>query len=215
MLVGGCTPKRTDYGNYLRLMPKSILVLPPLNDSNEVMASDAFLSTITAPLAECGYYVFPIAIVDRILKEEGVPTPGEMHQVSPQKLGEVFGADAVLYITIKTWTTTYIVFDSTTTVVLDYKLIDADTGTQLWTRRGAMQYSSSQGQNNIIGMVVAAQIHAAMSASGRYELNCARALNQQVCANRMHGFLLGWRHPDYERDHARVLAAQEKLESQR
>ena len=52
LLLGCAAEKKTDYGPYLSHMPKSVLVLPPLNESTHVTAPDAFLSTITAPLAE-------------------------------------------------------------------------------------------------------------------------------------------------------------------
>ena len=60
-LGAGCATTSTDYRAYIQHMPRSILVLPPLNESAEVLAPYSFLSTITRPLAERGYYVFPVA----------------------------------------------------------------------------------------------------------------------------------------------------------
>jgi hypothetical protein len=210
--VLGCGPKPSDYALYLQHMPRSILVLPPLNESVEVAASEAFLSTVTMPLAECGYYVFPVAMVDAILKENGVPTAFEMHQVSLQKLSEVFGADAVMYIVINKWTTTYAVIDSSTIVSLAYRLIDTDTGEILWHRNQAVQVSSSQGQNNIIGMVVAASIRAAMSTSGKLEPEVARYANLEVFNLPSQGLLRGRMHPHHEKDQLIVKKRQEKLD---
>ena len=85
-----------DYSAYHQHMPRSVLVLPPLDNSMEVDAGYAYLSTVTEPLAERGYYVFPVAVVDRMLRDNGLPGAGEMHQVPLSRLGEVFGADAVL-----------------------------------------------------------------------------------------------------------------------
>src|SRR5689334_21500588 len=102
MLATGCAaPARLDYSVYRAHVPKSVLVLPPLNQSVEVNAPYGYLATISRPLAECGYYVFPVAVIDAFLKENGLPTPGEMHAISLQKIHEVFGADAVLYVTIE------------------------------------------------------------------------------------------------------------------
>ena len=212
--VLGCGPKPTDYALYLQHMPRSILVLPPLNESVEVTASEAFLSTVTMPLAECGYYVFPVAMVDAILKENGVPTAYEMHQVSLQKLGEVFGADAVLYIVINKWTTTYAVVDSSTTVSLEYRLVDTDAGAILWHRIQTVQVSSSQNQSNILGMVVAASIRAAMSTSGKLEPEVARYANFQVFNLPSHGLLRGGLHPNHEKEQLMVKKRQEKLDGQ-
>jgi hypothetical protein len=38
-----------------------------------------YLSTLTKPLAEKGYYVLPVAVIDQFLKENGLPTPAEMN----------------------------------------------------------------------------------------------------------------------------------------
>ncbi len=96
LVAQGCAVNRTDYAAYLKHFPKSVLVLPPINESLEVQASGMFLSTITTLLAERGYYVLPVAVVDAVLKDNGVPLPPEMHRVSLEKLQDVFDPDAVL-----------------------------------------------------------------------------------------------------------------------
>ena len=81
LLVQGCataTVKPFDYSAYLAHMPRSILVLPPTNESTEVMAPYIYLSTVTRPLAEQGYYVFPVAVIDSMMKENGLSSPEEM-----------------------------------------------------------------------------------------------------------------------------------------
>jgi hypothetical protein len=211
----GCAPLRTDYGNYLEHFPRSVLVLPPINESLEVDASGMFLSTITTFLAERGYYVLPVAVVDAVFKAEGVPLPPEMHQVSLAKLREVFGADAVLYTTIKKWTTTYVVLDCRTTVVLDYRLVDTATGLHLWCRQRSFQYSPSGQQTNPVAKLVAAAVHAAQSSSGRIERNVAIAANQAVLYDPRHGLLTGPRHPKYEERLQIAKAEQEKFENKR
>ncbi len=67
VLCGGCATTPYDYAPYRQHMPRSILVLPPLNKSVEVNAPYSYLSTVTRPLAECGYYVFPVAVIDAFL----------------------------------------------------------------------------------------------------------------------------------------------------
>lgn len=59
LLLTGCTqPKQYDYSAFKQSKPKSILVLLPQNETPEVMASYGFMSQVTLPLAESGYYVF-------------------------------------------------------------------------------------------------------------------------------------------------------------
>ena len=215
VLAYGCSVKRTDYRAYLDNFPKSVLVLPPINESLEVQASGMFLSTITMLLAERGYYVLPVAVVDAVLKENGVPLPPEMHQVSLEKLMEVFHPDAVLYVTIKKWTTTYLVVNTTTTVVLDYRLVDTDTKLDLWGWQQAFQYSPSNDQSGLVGKMIVAAVHAAQSGSGRLERDVAVAANQTAFYRPRHGLLTGARHPNYEDDLERAKIEQAKLEAKR
>ena len=65
LLAGCAAPQRNvDYGAFRESKPASILVLPPLNTSVDVTATAAVLSQATLPLAESGYYVIPVAVMD-------------------------------------------------------------------------------------------------------------------------------------------------------
>src|SRR5471030_13301 len=93
-VLGGCvSPKTVDYSAYKQSRPKTILVLPPLNDSPDVKASYSMLSQVTFPLAEAGYYVLPIALVDETFRQNGLTTPADIHQALADKLRNIFGAD--------------------------------------------------------------------------------------------------------------------------
>ena len=59
LLLAGCASRPPyDYTNYRQHPPRSILVLPPLNQSTDIRGTYSYLSTVTYPLAEMGYYVF-------------------------------------------------------------------------------------------------------------------------------------------------------------
>ena len=73
VVVGCANTKPVDYTAFREHRPKSILVLPPLNQSTVVEGTYGYLSTVSRPLAEMGYYVFPVAEVDEFLKETGCP----------------------------------------------------------------------------------------------------------------------------------------------
>ena len=117
LLLAGCAAQKPfDYTNYRQHPPRSILVLPPLNQSTAVEATYGYLSTVTRPIAELGYYVFPVAVVDQFLKENGLPSAGEMHQVPLNKVAEILGADAVLFVTVEEYGTKFQVLNSATIV---------------------------------------------------------------------------------------------------
>src|SRR5260221_5648293 len=92
-IMAGCaSPKPYDYTNYREHPPRSILVLPPLNNSTDVKGTYSYLSTVTYPIAERGYYVFPVAVVDQFLNENGMPTPGVMQQETFKKVPGIIAA---------------------------------------------------------------------------------------------------------------------------
>jgi len=69
LLSAGCaTPAPHDYTAYKQSRPASILVLPPVNQTTDIKASIGMLSQMTEPLAEAGYYVFPVAVVSETFK---------------------------------------------------------------------------------------------------------------------------------------------------
>ncbi len=131
----GCATTPYNYENYRKHHPKSILVLPPLNNSTDVRGTYGYLSTVTMPVAEKGYYVFPVGVVDQLMKENGLPDAHSMHQVPLKKLSEIIDPDAVLYLTLEEYGTKYVIIDSETTVAVSGRLVDARTGTLLWEGR--------------------------------------------------------------------------------
>ena len=131
LMLGGCAstmvkPER-DSSVYRSHMPKSILVLPPINDSPDVKATYSYWPTVTVPVAEAGYYVFPIAVVDTMFKENGVTNGFDAQAIAPQKLKEIFGADAALYLKVKEYGSKYQVIQTVATVAVEAKLVDLKT----------------------------------------------------------------------------------------
>jgi hypothetical protein len=153
VLMQGCATKAPfDYTAYKESRPRSILVLPPINNTPEVKASYSLLSYATKPLAEAGYYVMPVTLVAEAFKENGVTQPSDMHATSAQKLREIFGADAALYVSISKYGTVYQVLNSASIVAADAKLVDLKTGKLLWS--GSASASSAEGENQQGGLAV-------------------------------------------------------------
>jgi len=161
-LLAACAQpvKHADYTAFKNARPRSILVLPPDNSTTDVNASNSMLSQMTMPLAEAGYYVIPVAVMEETFKQNGLTTAGDIQQTPPEKLREIFGADAVVYSKITQFGTQYRVIDSATVVTATAKLVDLKTGKVLW--QGAASASSNEGNNSsgggLIGMLVVAAI---------------------------------------------------------
>jgi hypothetical protein len=136
LLLGGCaTVPPKDYTVYRQHMPRSILVLPPINRTTELHANYSFYTQTAVPIAEMGYYVYPVALVDRYFKENGVTVPDEMHKIPVDKLYEVFGADAVLYIDVEKYGSKYVIFSSNVVISASATLVDCRSGDVLWQGR--------------------------------------------------------------------------------
>jgi hypothetical protein len=152
-----------DYTAFRQHVPRSILVLPPINESTAVEGTFGYLSTVSQPLAELGYYVFPVAVIDQLMRENGLPTAAEMHEVPLDKLREVTGADAVLYIVLHQYGSKYHLISSDTTVSVSARLVDTSTGTLLWDGKGIGKQGSNGGSGGLLAAVVAAAITQAMN----------------------------------------------------
>lgn len=205
-LLAGCVaaPPRPTYEKLLAAAPRSILIVPVLNDSVEVNAPEYFLSTIPIPVAERGYYVFPVNLVKRILEDDGLSDAGMVHAADPARLAALFGADAVLYVTIERWDARYLVLSTTVTVQLTYVLKDGRTGDTLWRERRVAAYQSDSGGGNsgVAGLIVAVVAAAVTKAAPDY-LPLARVANEQAMGSGGNGFPFGPHRPEYGTDYQR------------
>lgn len=192
-LATGCaTPKSYDYTAYKQSRPRSILVLPPLNESPEVAASLSMLSQVTMPLAEAGYYVLPVTLVEETFKQNGMSTASDIHGVAPAKLKEIFGADAALYVTVNKYGTSYSVISSDTIVSASAKMVDLKTGAVLWT--GSASASNNEGNNNnsggLVGILVGAALKQIINTATDASHDVAGITSQRLFSTGYNGGLL-------------------------
>ncbi|MYN43578.1 hypothetical protein GTP23_00670 [Pseudoduganella sp. FT93W] len=207
MLVVGCAsnkPVPFDYTAFKAAKPRSILVLPPLNNSPEVNASRSVYAQVTYPLAEAGYYVMPVALVDETFKQNGLTVATDIHALAPAKLNEIFGADAAMYIDINKYGATYTVLDSVVVVSVQAKLVDLKTGTVLWT--GTASASNNEGNNNsgggLIGALVAAAVKQVINSTTDQSHPVAGVASMRLLsAGSANGMLYGPRSPQYSIQH--------------
>jgi hypothetical protein len=205
VVMTGCATKTPfDYTAYKESRPRSILVLPPLNSTPEVTAPYSVLSQATFPLAESGYYVLPVTLVTEAFRENGMTQPAEMHSTSTEKLRQIFGADAALYVNISKYGTSFQIVNSVTVVTADAKLVDLKTGKQLWA--GSASASSEEGQNNqqqgglAVLLISAIVKQVVASTSDQSHKIAGMATNRLMSAGQSNGLLFGPRSPNYGKD---------------
>ena len=201
MLVACAAPPKPDQSAFKNSNPKSILVLPPVNLSPDIRGSLSFFSTVTLPLAEAGYYVFPVAMVDATFKENGLSMPDDIHAAPLNKLQSIFGADAVLYITLEKYGTSYMVIDSQTIVSAEARLVDARNGALLW--QGKASASDAEGRDNhqgLLGVLVNSVIHHLASQVGNPAYGLSKITSARLLTPRPGGILFGPRSPQHGKD---------------
>ncbi len=202
LTLGGCVtaPIQYDYSALRVANPKSILILPPTNESPEVNAGESILSSATFPVAEDGYYVLPVALVSQTFKENGVTNAFDSHQIPVTKLREIFGADAALYMNIQDYGAAFKILSSDVRVTLQARLVDLRSGDLLWEGRATA--SNQEGRSNnqgllaaLIGAVVEQIMNDVSDAGHRVGMVANRRL---LSANHNGGLLYGPRSPKYE-----------------
>lgn len=202
-VLSGCAqPIKTDYSAFKQSKPKSILVLLPQNHTTEVDAGHSFLSQVTYPLAEAGYYVFPVAVVEETFKHNGLSMAGDIHSVSPSKLREIFNADTVLYLDITEYGTSYQVISSDTRVTVSAKLVDLRNGGLLWSSQAtASSAENDSSSSGLVGMLVSAVVNQIVNTlSDKSHEVAGIASIRLLSAGSPQGILYGPRSPNYGKD---------------
>jgi hypothetical protein len=178
----GCVtqPTKKDMSAFQAAAPRSILVVPTINKSLDVDAPNYVLAALPVPIAEKGYYVFPVNTTKYVLEQEGYYEGERIHQQSTSTLAKLFDADAVLYVSINRWDAKFALLTTVVTVEFDYRLVSKD-GTELWKENKRMQY---QPQNNNTGnpmaMLIVAVVNAAVTRAAPNYMPLTQQANQQV-----------------------------------
>ena len=178
LTMTGCTTTsiRYDYTAFRASDPLSILVVPVVNNSVNVDAPDYFLSTISEPVAERGFYVYPVNLVKNIMEQDGLSDANMVHEADTTRLANLFGADSVLYITIDRWDAKYVLLTTTVTVRFEYLLKDGKTGEELWRSAETMVYNPDSSNDSMLVML----IEAAVTKAAPNYMPLARQANQNA-----------------------------------
>ena len=203
LAVSGCaTATKKDFTAFKSEDPRSILVIPVVNKTVEVNAADYFLSTLSIPIAERGYYVFPVDVVKHLLENDGLADSAMVHSSDTMKLCNLFGADSVLYVSIERWDSQYLILTTQVTVAFDYTIKGCKTGDILWNHKQNMVYSpQNQGGGGGLGALVAMAVSAAMTKAAPNYMPLSRQANDMAFKYPDGpGFPAGPYSPDYLKD---------------
>lgn len=183
IFLTGCvaTAPKKDLSSFQAAGPRSILVLPTVNKSLDVDAPNYLLSTLPVPLAEKGFYVFPVHTIKTVLEQEGFYEGDQIHAQPPEALAGMFGADSILYVRINRWDARYAFITTTVTVDFDYRIVYKD-GSELWKANQRMVYQPQNNNNagSPMAALVAAAINAAVTRAAPNFMPLAKQANNEV-----------------------------------
>jgi len=200
LLLTGCATHMTKYeafpGMYAE-RPIAILVLPPINETTAADAKEYYSTTIAEPLSFSGFYVFPIEVVSEIMKNEGLYDTEALLNLPPNKFKEYFGADAVMYISIKKWSTSYYVIGGNVSVSIRSAIRSTTTGNDLWQYEGTIIEDTSVRSTGggLAGLAVAIVATAIKTATTDY-VPIAKRANYMI----LNAIPCGKYHPKHDKD---------------
>lgn len=134
--------------------PLSVVVMPPINQTNHVEAKDYFYTTLYAPLCEKGYYVYSPMMTMEMFQSESAYDAEMFLENDLSQFRNVLGADAAMFTVIKSWKRNNM--SGKLTVGVEYILRSTKTGETLYQREGLIKVdrSVSGGGSGLLGMVV-------------------------------------------------------------
>lgn len=141
--------KFSQFPDLYKESPKTILFIPPINNTTAADAKDLLRTTIAPVLSEKGYYVLPIEPIFDFFKLNGAYSIAETSDKLPlDKFYELFEADAALMLTINGWDKKFYVVGGHVRVDLLYELISTKTGKTLWKVRKNLKVDTSSSNQN-------------------------------------------------------------------
>jgi hypothetical protein len=184
-ILSGCgasyVTKGSEFPKMYEEQPRSLLILPPMNESTDAQAKDYYMTTAEMPFAMMGYYTFPVEMVSDIMKQEGVYDTELLYSLPMNKFAEYFGADAVLLTKIKKWDVSYMVVASSLTVAIEAKIVSTKTSQELWKYTGVVKVDLSGGNSGGgFGGLIASAIATAINTAAADYVEYARKANTRL-----------------------------------
>jgi hypothetical protein len=210
--LAGCTtvPKTTKQDAFPAMyeeQPKSILILPPINETTAADAKEYYSTTIQEPLGYAGFYTFPYPITSDLLKMEGIYDTELLVNMPLDKFKEYFGADAVLFTTIRKWDLSYAVIAANLTISIDCELKSTETNRSLWKYNGTVVVDLSGGNSGgglagLVAKAIATSINSALADYVPY----ARQANYRALSSLPYGYY----HPQHNKDQNNPIVSQKR-----
>ncbi|MBF0433545.1 MAG: DUF799 family lipoprotein [Fibrobacteria bacterium] len=163
LVFTGCVLKPKINPNYKELRPSYVLVLPPENLTSGTEIEETVYPIIYEKLSRRGYYCLSPEVARAIFNSNKLEDAGRINSINPQKFKELFGVDAILKVRVTEWESKYYVIGSSVNVGFEMELINTADGASLWSLKNLLSKAPSGNSNGILGALVQAAVHAAMT----------------------------------------------------
>ena len=101
LLLAGCAaPLYEVVPDYSAVRPTRIAVLPIINETSDQDAPIVFRILARAELADKGYALIDFNRIDEALRQRGIQEGGQIESLTCQEIGELVGADGLLYVRV-------------------------------------------------------------------------------------------------------------------
>lgn len=144
LLFSSCAQTITRGNQYAKMyedQPTSIVVMPPINQTNFVEAKDYFYTTMHMPLCEKGYYVYSPYLTMEMFQSESAYDSEMFLEGDLTTFKNVLGADAAMFTIIKSWKRDNV--GGKLTVGVEYILRSTKTGETIYKREGLIKVDTS------------------------------------------------------------------------
>lgn len=169
VMLASCASNTVTRGTQYALLyeekPASIVVMPPINQTNHVEAKDYFYTTMYVPLCEKGYYVFSPMLTMEMFQTESAYDAELFLENDLSQFRNILGADAAMFTIVKSWKRNNV--GGKLTAGVEYILRSTKTGETLYQREGKIKVDTSvhAGGGGLLGAVVNAVATAAATAA--------------------------------------------------
>lgn len=162
--------------------PLSIIVMPPINNTNNVDAKENFYITISRTLCERGYYVVAPFLAMEMFQSESAYDAENFISAPLNQFREVTGADIVLFTNIIDWKKSGM--RAKVIVTVEYILRSAVSNETIFQRTGTITYDKSvnTGVGGIGGLLANVAVSAVATAAQSY-LPVAGACNEVILSD--------------------------------
>lgn len=142
------------YPQLYKETPASIVIMPPINQTNFVEAKEYFYTTMYIPLCEKGYYVYSPYLTMEMFQSESAYDSEMFLESDISKFRNVLGVDAAMFTIIKSWKRNS--FGGALTVGVEYILRSTTTNETLYQREGLIRVDTNikTGSGGLFGSLI-------------------------------------------------------------